>query len=76
MLVVAGLLLLTTACQETPVVPSHTVYEESSPAPELIIPLNDSVYVKGKGKPVRMKPEPPVAVPHADVMPLEMVQEK
>ncbi|WP_148562524.1 hypothetical protein [Spirosoma radiotolerans] len=78
LVVAAGLLLLATACKESsPVSPAHILSEGSPPVPELIIPLNDSVYVdKGKGKPIKEKPEVPGSLRHVDVMPKEVIDEK
>lgn len=76
LLVVAGLLLLATACKEnSPVVPVHTASQESTSEPVLIVPLDDSVYVN-KGKPDKVKHEVPGTLYHVDVMPEEIVVEK
>ncbi|GAB3782251.1 hypothetical protein GCM10028818_37720 [Spirosoma horti] len=78
LLVVAGLLLLATACRESsPVMPVHTASQESTSEPVLIVPLDDSVHVnKGKGRPVKVNPEVPGSLRHADVMPIEVVEDK
>ncbi|GAB3809532.1 hypothetical protein GCM10028819_51580 [Spirosoma humi] len=77
-LVVAGLLLLATACKEnSPVVPVQAASQETSSEPVLIVPLDDSVYVnKGKGRPDKVKHEVPGPLYHVDVMPEEIVIEK
>ena len=76
LLVVAGLLLLATACKEnSPVVPVHAASQETSSEPVLIVPLDDSVYVN-KGRPHKAKPEVPSPLYHVDVMPEEVVVEK
>lgn len=78
LLVVAGIVFLATACKEnSPVLPIHTVTEESTTGPVLIVPLDDSVYVnKGKGKPDKGRPEVPGPLYHVDVMPEKIVVEK
>ncbi|MFD2934827.1 hypothetical protein [Spirosoma flavum] len=78
LLVVAGLLLLATACTENaPVVPIHMATEESTSVPVLVIPLDDSVYVnKGKGKPDKRKPEVFGSLYHVDIMPEKIVEEQ
>lgn len=76
--VVAGLLLLATACKEnSPVVPIHTTTEESTSGPVLVTPEDDSVYVdKGKPRPDKTKPQVPGSLHHVDVMPEVIVEEK
>ena len=78
LLVVAGLLLLATACKEnSPVVPVQATSQETSSEPVLIVSLDDSVYVnKGKDRPHKAKPEVPSPLYHVDVMPEEIVVEK
>lgn len=77
-LVVAGLLLLATACKEnSPVVPVQAASKETTSEPILIVPLDDSVYVnKGKNRTDKVKPEVPGPLYHVDVMPEEIVVEK
>lgn len=78
LMVVAGLMLLATACKEEETVrPAYGAPAVSSPAPATnAVDETDPVYTSdGKGNPIRLKMPQETPTPKQDVMPTDLQSE-
>ena len=75
LMVAAGLMFLTTACQkdDDPIRPAYVAPSIGSPAQVVDEIDSDSVYTTdGKGKPVKLRQTSGIPAPKSDVMPTDL----